>query len=58
MELKQSGYFLARTLSYEVRLLLCRPATLVLIHLAHLMLLGCHKANMGTSRHNRALCHM
>ena len=28
MELKQSGYFLARTLSYEASLLLlCRPAT-------------------------------
>lgn len=25
MELKQSGYFLARTLSYEASLVLCRP---------------------------------
>ena len=35
MELKQSGYFLARTLSYEASLLLCRPATSLPMSCAH-----------------------
>ena len=35
MELKQSGYFLARTLSYEASLLLCSPATSLPKSFAH-----------------------
>ena len=35
MELKQSGYFLARTLSYEASLLMCSPATSLSMSFAH-----------------------
>ena len=38
MELKQSGYFLARTLSYEASVLLCRPATPVPMNFAYQLL--------------------
>ena len=58
MELKQSGYFLARTLSYEASLLLCSPATSLPMSFAHqyaLQGIWIRKA-LGTERQIRAVC--
>ena len=58
MELKQSGYFLARTLSYEASPLLCRPATSMLWILHTTCLKDINRQTLGSVRQIRALCHM